>query len=114
MLGDRTPTPCPPPPHSESGEDSVVIVEDDEDVQEILDDGDGKRPLPPKKPWGGPQILLTPPNPKKGVSDGAPPFLFQAVGWKKSWLSRPRTDGRTPRGTEDEFGGVQPPQKYRG
>ncbi|OXB77138.1 UNVERIFIED_CONTAM: hypothetical protein H355_007785 [Colinus virginianus] len=29
------------PPESESGEDSVVIVDDDEDVQEILDDGDG-------------------------------------------------------------------------
>uniref|UniRef100_A0A8B9NSJ1 Uncharacterized protein n=1 Tax=Accipiter nisus TaxID=211598 RepID=A0A8B9NSJ1_9AVES len=29
-------------PESESGEDCVVIVDDDEDVQEILDDGDGK------------------------------------------------------------------------
>lgn len=29
------------PPESESGEDSVVIVDDDEEVQEILDDGDG-------------------------------------------------------------------------
>ncbi|NWZ60850.1 TSYL5 protein, partial [Haliaeetus albicilla] len=28
-------------PESESGEDCVVIVDDDEDVQEILDDGDG-------------------------------------------------------------------------
>lgn len=30
------------PTYSESGEDCVVIVDDDEDVQEILDDGDGK------------------------------------------------------------------------
>lgn len=31
-------------PHlpSESGEDCVVILDDDEDVQEIPDDGDGK------------------------------------------------------------------------
>ncbi|NXF28204.1 TSYL2 protein, partial [Rhodinocichla rosea] len=32
------------PLDSESGEDCVVILDDDEDVQEIPDDGDGKRP----------------------------------------------------------------------
>ncbi|NXW88067.1 TSYL2 protein, partial [Alopecoenas beccarii] len=37
LLGDSTEG----TPESESGEDSVVIVDDDEDVQEIPDDGDG-------------------------------------------------------------------------
>ncbi|NXL19479.1 TSYL2 protein, partial [Setophaga kirtlandii] len=44
------------PPDSESGEDCVVILDDDEDVQEIPDDGDGKRPPPfPPQIWGHPK-----------------------------------------------------------
>ncbi|NWS65193.1 TSYL5 protein, partial [Chunga burmeisteri] len=55
-------------PESESGEDCVVIVDDDEDVQEIPDDGDGKRP--PEKyissgekgVWEHPPISPDPPK----------------------------------------------------
>ncbi|NXQ76377.1 TSYL2 protein, partial [Quiscalus mexicanus] len=48
------------PPDSESGEDCVVILDDDEDVQEIPDDGDGKRPpslstLGTPQSWGDPK-----------------------------------------------------------
>ncbi|NWV44037.1 TSYL2 protein, partial [Grantiella picta] len=49
------------PPDSESGEDCVVILDDDEDVQEILDDGDGN----------GVEEVPTdePPNPPVGQKD---------------------------------------------
>ncbi|XP_059693405.1 testis-specific Y-encoded-like protein 4 [Haemorhous mexicanus] len=49
------------PPDSESGEDCVVILDDDEDVQEIPDDGDGS----------GVEEILTeePPNPPVGQKD---------------------------------------------
>ncbi|NXE71769.1 TSYL5 protein, partial [Calcarius ornatus] len=41
------------PPDSESGEDCVVILDDDEDVQEIPDDGDGKETPPHLHPKDG-------------------------------------------------------------
>nr|XP_030116479.3 testis-specific Y-encoded-like protein 4 [Taeniopygia guttata] len=49
------------PPDSESGEDCVVILDDDEDVQEIPDDGDGSgvEEIPTEEP----------PNPPVGQKD---------------------------------------------
>ncbi|NXU03961.1 TSYL2 protein, partial [Buphagus erythrorhynchus] len=49
------------PPDSESGEDCVVILDDDEDVQEIPDDGDGNgvEEIPTEEP----------PNPPVGQKD---------------------------------------------
>ncbi|NXC92356.1 TSYL5 protein, partial [Cercotrichas coryphoeus] len=49
------------PPDSESGEDCVVILDDDEDVQEIPDDGDGDgvEEIPTEEP----------PNPPVGLKD---------------------------------------------
>ncbi|NWW18816.1 TSYL2 protein, partial [Falcunculus frontatus] len=49
------------PPDSESGEDCVVILDDDEDVQEIPDDGDGDgvEEIPSEEP----------PNPPMGQKD---------------------------------------------
>ncbi|RMB90018.1 hypothetical protein DUI87_33575 [Hirundo rustica rustica] len=49
------------PPDSESGEDCVVILDDDEDVQEIPDDGDGSgvEEIPTEEP----------PNPAVGQKD---------------------------------------------
>ncbi|NXY57107.1 TSYL2 protein, partial [Callaeas wilsoni] len=49
------------PPDSESGEDCVVILDDDEDVQEIPDDGDGNgvEEVPAEEP----------PNPPMGQKD---------------------------------------------
>ncbi|NWR40475.1 TSYL5 protein, partial [Tachuris rubrigastra] len=55
LLGERAEGPL----DSESGEDCVVIEDDDEDVQEIPDDGDGQCPPPtpggPQNPGGNPK-----------------------------------------------------------